>query len=99
MSGRPAAETVVKLFVTGRGSLADRAQRNLRRIGRMVDGLVVEVVDILENPDAADDERVVATPLLIRLSPDPQKRIFGDLSDVDLVLAELELEPAVAAAD
>ena len=99
MSGETAetladAETVVRLFVTGRGSLSDRAQRNLRNIARSVGGLAVEVVDILENPDEAEAERVVATPLLVRLAPEPPKRVFGDLSDTSIVMSELELRPA-----
>lgn len=82
---------VLKLFVTGRNRLADRAQRNLRRVRDAVPDLDVTVVDILESPEEAEQERIVATPLLIRVSPPPQKRLFGDLSDVRVVLSELDL--------
>ena len=85
------SETFVKLYVTGRNTLADRAQQNLRRVNELKPDLRVEVVDILEDPDAAESERIVATPLLVRIFPAPEKRLFGDMSDTDVVLSELGL--------
>jgi circadian clock protein KaiB len=41
----------------------------------------LEVVDAAERPDLAEDERILATPTVIRLAPLPQRRVIGDLSD------------------
>ena len=81
----------LKLYVTGRNRLSDRAQKNLRKLTDLLDSSHVEVVDILEEPDVAESNRIVATPLLVRVSPKPEKRIFGDLSDVDVLVTEMGL--------
>jgi circadian clock protein KaiB len=52
----------------------------------------VEVVDLLEHPDRAGAERIMATPTLIRLEPGPTRRIVGDLRDADSLMVVLELD-------
>ena len=52
----------------------------------------VEVVDVQEKPEVAERERILATPLLVRVAPPPTRRIAGDLSDTDRVLWNLGLE-------
>lgn len=46
----------------------------------------VEVIDVLEFPERAEEDRILATPTLIRESPLPRRRITGDLSDATRVL-------------
>jgi circadian clock protein KaiB len=81
------------LFVTGKTPRASAAVANLRRIcdedlgGRYE----LEVIDVLEQPEAAEAARVLATPTLIKMLPPPLRRIIGDLSDRDKVLLGLEL--------
>jgi circadian clock protein KaiB len=41
----------------------------------------LEVVDILENAEQAIEDNILVTPTLIKVSPEPTKRIVGDLSD------------------
>lgn len=76
------------LFVAGSSPRSDRAVQNLRR---MVDEHLdvtceVEIIDVLEFPERAEEDRILATPTLIRESPPPRRRITGDLSDVARVL-------------
>ena len=48
---------------------------------------------MLENPEMAEDERILATPTLIKSLPLPLRRAIGDLSDKDKVLLGLEVQP------
>lgn len=83
------------LFVTGQTARAERAVANLRSICDDALGGEYElvVVDVLEQPQLADTERVVATPTLIKRLPLPPRRVIGDLSDREQVLLALDLHP------
>jgi circadian clock protein KaiB len=50
-------------------------------------------VDLLEQPDRAQGEEVLAIPTLVRRLPPPLRKIIGDLSDTQKVLVGLELRP------
>lgn len=84
---------VLKLFVTGETARARQAIDNLARIceERLGDRYEILVIDILEQPEAAEDEGIIATPTLIRHMPLPRRRIIGDLSDTETVLFGLDL--------
>ena len=85
----------LRLFVTGKRPNAQRAIANLKRIcERDLQGMYeLEIIDVLENPQLAEDERILATPTLIRDLPPPLRRIIGDLSNSQKVLWGLELLP------
>ena len=53
----------------------------------------LEVVDVYENPDATRELQIVATPTLVKILPEPLRRIIGDLSNKERVLAGLNLTP------
>jgi circadian clock protein KaiB len=50
-------------------------------------------VDLLENPQLAAGDEIVAIPTLVRRLPAPMRKIIGDLSDSDRVLVGLQLRP------
>lgn len=82
------------LYVTGHSAASQRAIHNLRRIveSEMLGTHEVVIVDVLERPQVAEDEKILATPTLIKESPPPVRRIIGDLSDTQKVLLGLDLE-------
>ena len=86
----------LRLFVRGRTPQAHRAVDALRRIHQRVEAsgiaVRVEVIDVAEDPQAAEDARILATPTLVRESPPPARRVIGDLSDTALAMAALDLE-------
>ena len=53
----------------------------------------LEIIDVLEHPQVAEDERILATPTLIKQLPPPLRRVIGDLSDTEKVLLGLEARP------
>jgi circadian clock protein KaiB len=83
---------VLKLYIAGRTPRSQQARRNLERICREGDGdFDVEVIDIVERPQLAEDEKILATPVVVRELPPPIRRIIGDLSDFESVLIGLDL--------
>ena len=92
----PAANTyLLKLYVTGTSSRTAQAIENLRRIcdQELQGRYELEIVDVLEHPQAAEDDRILATPTLIKQLPPPLRRVIGDLSDREKVLFGLEVRP------
>jgi len=85
----------LKLYITGHTARSETAITNLRRIfeGEFAGQYKLVVIDVLEQPQLAEDERILATPTLIKELPDPVRRIIGDLSDRDQVLLGLDLRP------
>ncbi|OOC10704.1 MULTISPECIES: circadian clock KaiB family protein [Thioalkalivibrio] len=88
-----AQEYLLRLYVTGQTARSARALANLQAIceEELQGRYRIEVIDVLENPERGENERIVATPTLIRELPPPIRRIIGDLSDRDEVLHGLEL--------
>jgi circadian clock protein KaiB len=87
---------VIRLYVLGETQIARRAIENLRAIcaDRDVDAVyAAEVINLLDHPQLAEDEQIVATPLLVRKLPPPELRIIGDLSDREKVLIDLGIKP------
>lgn len=68
---------------------------NLRRICEAELGAEydLEIIDVLEHPQIAEDQRILATPTLVKQLPLPLRRVIGDLSDREKVLLGLELLP------
>src|SRR6267378_4492744 len=89
---------ILTLYVTGTSPRTKIAIDNLNRIcGQELDGRYeLEIVDVLENPQRAEDEKILATPTLIKQLPPPLRRVIGDLSDKDKVLLGLEVRASAA---
>ena len=82
-----------RLYVTDGTGRSRQAADNLRALcEERVAGLYeLEVIDVLERPDLAEEDRIFATPTAIRLVPLPQRRVIGDLSDLNLAATALDL--------
>jgi len=89
-------QPVLRLYIAGRTPAADRAIRNLEELLKDAYGdeasYDLEVVDILERPQLAEDERILATPVVIKKLPPPVRRVVGDLSEREKVLVGLDLQ-------
>lgn len=89
---------VLRLFVTGTTSRSQRAIANMRKIceQELAGQYDLEIIDVYEKPEATRELQVVATPTLVKVLPEPLRRIIGDLSDREKVLAGLNLAPAAS---
>ncbi len=83
----------LRLYVAGQTPKSVTALANLKRIcdEHMNGEYSVEVIDLMENPQLARRDQIVAIPTLVRELPSPLKRIIGDLSNTERVLVGLDV--------
>jgi circadian clock protein KaiB len=86
-------QVVLTLYIAGANPRSERAIENLRQIGDafFAGRCLIQIVDVLRRPEAAESARIMATPTLVREQPQPERRIIGDLSDQDTVLKALSI--------
>ena len=79
------------LFVARESAASATAVVQLKRIAAeyLPRNSVVEVVDLFEEPERAEDEQILAIPTLVRKDPKPVRRVIGDLSDIPRVLTSI----------
>lgn len=84
---------VLKLYITGQTSSSEKAIKNLESILKHdLKGMYeLKIIDILKNPQLAEEDKILATPVLTKILPRPIRRIIGDLSDKESVLLGLDL--------
>ncbi len=88
---------VLKLFVTGKTPRAETAITNIRRIceQELQGQYQLEIIDVLEHPELAENEKILATPTLIKQLPPPLRRVIGDLTNKEKVLFGLAVQGQV----
>lgn len=79
---------ILRLFVSGNSSAT---QHTLETIHQLLEQdlkhpYTLKVIDISKNPEQAESHQVSATPTLVRIYPQPVRRIVGELEDVQRVL-------------
>ncbi len=91
----PAEHYVLRLFITGTTPRSLDAIRNIRTIceREMKGRYTLEVIDLYQRPELAEGEQIVVAPTLLKKLPLPFRRIIGDLSNTERVLAGLDLVP------
>jgi circadian clock protein KaiB len=92
---------LLKIYITGQTPRSRRAIENLRRIceDELRGQYEMHVIDVLDRPQLAEDEKILATPTVVKELPVPIRRIIGDLSDADKVLLGLDLQPGRSKSD
>ena len=85
----------LKLYITGHTPKSERAIANMQSIcqNELQGQYKLVIIDVLERPQLAEDEKILATPTLIKALPPPLARVIGDLSDTEKVLIGLNMEP------
>lgn len=86
---------VLRLYVAGQTAKSLEAFANLKNICKEHLGgrYSIEVIDLLENPQLAKGDQILAIATLVRKLPTPIKKIIGNLSNTDRVLVGLDLRP------
>jgi len=85
----------MRLYIAGQTPKSLRALANLKQIceEHLAGKYHIEIIDLLENPQLASTDQILAIPTLIRKLPEPVRKIIGDLSNVERVLVGLDLLP------
>ena len=89
----PRKTYILKLYVAGNTPNSMRALKTLRNIleTEFRGVYALKVIDVLKNPQLAEEDKILATPTLSKILPPPVRRIIGDLSDRERVLIGLYL--------
>jgi circadian clock protein KaiB len=84
---------ILKLYVAGNTPNSLRALKMLNNIleTEFQGVYALKVIDVLKNPQLAEEDKILATPTLAKILPPPVRRIIGDLSDREKVLIGLDL--------
>ena len=80
---------ILRLYIKGQSRRSELAIENLTGICEELPEHEISIIDILEHPQLAEDEEILVAPTLIKEAPLPVRRIVGDLSDRESVLAYL----------
>lgn len=85
----------LRLYIAGETTRSIAALRNLQKIcdEHLPGKYHTEVIDLLESPQLAAGDQILAVPTLVRLLPPPLKKIIGDLSNTERVLVGLDVVP------
>ncbi len=86
----------LRLYIAGQTAKSVAALGNLQRLCEeyLPGKYRIEVIDLLENPQLARGDQIVAIPTLVRKLPQPLRKIIGDLSNTERALVGLQLRPA-----
>jgi circadian clock protein KaiB len=96
LAGQSRAERhLLRLYVTGTTPRSVKAIRNIRAVceEKLHGRYDLEVIDIYQQPELASRAQIVVAPTLIKRLPLPVRRLIGDLSKLERVLAGLDLVP------
>ena len=83
----------LRLYITGKTKRTEDTINRLHDIfqNEWQGQYSLEIIDVIENPHIAEQDRIIATPTLAKISPGPSKRLIGDFSIGDVVLRALSL--------
>lgn len=84
---------ILRLYIAGATVKSLAAAANLRSIcdEHLAGRYELEIIDLLEKPEAAEIDGILAIPTLVRKLPIPVRKLVGDLSNTQRVLVGLDL--------
>ena len=84
---------ILRLYVAGNTQKSNKAIANLKKYceGELRGLYTIEIIDLLEHPQLAEEDQIIAVPTLIRKLPTPVRILVGDLSDKTNVLVGLNM--------
>jgi circadian clock protein KaiB len=84
-----------KLYIAGQSPRSRSAIQNIQRLmdEQFANQWDLDIVDVHEHPQQAENDKILATPTLVKEGPPPRRRIIGDLSCTAKVLDALDITP------
>ncbi len=85
----------LRLYIAGKTVKSVTALKNLKKYceQHLKDQYVIEVIDLLVQPQLAEGDQILAIPTLVKKVPEPIRKIIGDLSNEEKVLVGLNIRP------
>jgi len=89
-------EYELRLYVAGQTPRSLQAFANLTKICEefLTGRYRIEIIDLMEKPQLAKGDQILAIPTLVRTLPEPIRKIIGDLSNTERVLVGLDIRSA-----
>ena len=86
----------LRLYIAGQTPKSVAAFANLKKLCEeyLPGRYKIEVIDLMQHPQLAAGDQIVAIPTLVRKLPEPLRRVVGDLSNTERALVGLQLRPA-----
>lgn len=91
------AEWQLVLYIAGQTPKSIKAFDNIKKYAEehLEGKYSIEIVDLLINPQLAENDQILAVPTLVRRLPEPIRKIIGDLSNKEKVLVGLNIKPVL----
>jgi circadian clock protein KaiB len=88
-----AKEWDMRIYVAGKTPKMQAAIDNLKKVcdEHLKGRYHIEVIDLMEHPQLAAGEQILAVPTVVRKLPEPVKRLIGDLSVTEKVIVGLDI--------
>ena len=85
----------LRLYVAGYSTKSQNVISNLKKLcdEYLAERYNIEIIDLLEQPQFAEIDQIIAIPTLVRKLPEPIRKVIGDLSNKEKVLLGLEIKP------
>ena len=85
----------LRLYIAGQSPKSVAAFANLKKIceEHLAGRYTIQVIDLMKHPQLAAGDQIVAIPTLVRMLPEPLRRVVGDLSNTERALVGLQLRP------
>lgn len=82
---------VLTLFIAGASSNSLRAVASIRQIcdDHLQGNYSLEIIDVHQDRVLAEEQQLIALPMLLKKAPLPERRLIGDMSDTNKVLKGL----------
>jgi circadian clock protein KaiB len=79
---------VLRLFVSGNSTATEHTLKSLHQLleTSLPYPYTLKIIDVFKHPDQAEANQISATPTLLRVWPQPVRRLVGDLTNLELVL-------------
>ncbi|MCS6836659.1 MAG: circadian clock KaiB family protein [Anaerolineae bacterium] len=89
---------ILSLYVAGATPKSELIIARVRALCAQAFGsdFQLNVIDVIQQPDVAEEQRILATPTLVREHPAPRRYIIGDLSHVEKVVQALEMPTSLS---
>ena len=84
---------ILRLYILEDTKGSEKALTNLKTLldGEFSNQYSLEIIDLLQNPQLAEEDKIFATPTVVKVLPGPIRKVVGDLANKQKVLVGLDL--------
>ncbi len=88
----------LRLYLSSRSATGSAVAQTFRAAASRLpaDAVEMEVIDVFDEPERAQSDRIIATPTLIKVKPRPELRLIGSIGDEEAILRYLGLHHLAA---